>query len=134
MEIDAYGYPTDESELLWRIAEAKTTQRRRDPYAELYDPIEDNPRIRPIIREVERRAKKESLVRGPGRRSDVWARMEQILKNDTEQGRKLGFVAQEMGREINTIGSKASDFEIQHRVVMAKEWLEKIKEQSANLL
>jgi uncharacterized protein (TIGR00255 family) len=59
---------------------------------------------------------------------------EQILKNETEQGRKLGFVAQEMGREINTIGSKASDFEIQHRVVMAKEWLEKIKEQSANLL
>ncbi|MEY3158443.1 MAG: hypothetical protein RLZZ121_1496 [Bacteroidota bacterium] len=58
----------------------------------------------------------------------------QILQNDTEQGRKLGFVAQEIGREINTIGSKASDFEIQHRVVMAKEWVEKIKEQSANLL
>jgi len=58
----------------------------------------------------------------------------QILLDETEQGRKLGFVAQEMGREINTIGSKASDFEIQHRVVMAKEWVEKIKEQSANLL
>lgn len=82
MQIDAYGYPTDESELLWRIAKAQTTQRRRDPYAELYDPIEDNPRIRPIIREVERRAKKESLVRGPGRPHDVWARMEQILKNE----------------------------------------------------
>ena len=82
MQIDAYGYPIHESELLWRIAEAKTTQRRRDPYAELYDPIEDNPRIRPIIRELERRAKKESLVRGPGRRHDVWARMEQILKNE----------------------------------------------------
>lgn len=59
---------------------------------------------------------------------------EQILKNENEQGRKLGFVAQEMGREINTIGSKASDFEIQHQAVMAKEWVEKIKEQSANLL
>ncbi len=82
MQIDAYGYPTDESELLWRIAEAKTTQRRRDPYAELYDLIEDNPRIRPIIREVERRAKKESPVRGLGRCHDVWARMEQILKNE----------------------------------------------------
>jgi hypothetical protein len=82
MQIDAYGYPTDESELLWRIAKAQTTQRRRDPYAELYDPIEDNPRIRPIIREVERRAKKESMVRGDGRCHDVWARMEQILKNE----------------------------------------------------
>jgi hypothetical protein len=82
MQIDAYGYPIHESELLWRIAEAKTTQRRRDPYAELYDPIEDNPRIRPIIREVERRAKKESMVRGDGRCHDVWARMEQILKNE----------------------------------------------------
>ena len=82
MQIDAYGYPTDESELLWRIAKAQTTQRRFDRYADLYDPIEDNPRVRPIIREVERRAKKESLVRGPGRRHDVWARMEQILKNE----------------------------------------------------
>jgi len=57
-----------------------------------------------------------------------------ILENENEQGRKLGFVAQEIGREVNTIGSKASDFEIQHRVVMAKEWIEKIKEQAANLL
>ncbi|MFZ9968894.1 MAG: YicC family protein [Bacteroidia bacterium] len=57
-----------------------------------------------------------------------------VLENESEQGRKLGFVAQEIGREVNTIGSKASDFEIQHRVVMAKEWLEKIKEQAANLL
>ena len=47
MQIDAYGYPTDESELLWRIAKAQTTQRRFDRYADLYDPIEDNPRDRP---------------------------------------------------------------------------------------
>ena len=49
---------------------------------ELHDPIEDNQRIRPIIREVERRAEKESTVRGDGRCHDVWARMEQILKNE----------------------------------------------------
>ena len=49
-------------------------------------------------------------------------------------GKKLGFIAQEMGREINTIGSKANDEQIQHLVVEMKEELEKIKEQVLNLL
>ncbi len=50
------------------------------------------------------------------------------------QGKKLGFMAQEMGREINTIGSKAGDALIQQKVVNMKEDLEKIKEQLANIL
>ncbi len=50
------------------------------------------------------------------------------------QGKKLGFVTQEMGREINTIGSKASDAEIQKIVVSMKDELEKIKEQLGNIL
>lgn len=49
-------------------------------------------------------------------------------------GRKLGFIAQEMGREINTLGSKANNAEIQKIVVMMKDELEKIKEQSLNIL
>ncbi len=49
-------------------------------------------------------------------------------------GRKLGFIAQEIGREINTIGAKANDAAIQHDVVGMKEELEKIKEQLANVL
>lgn len=49
-------------------------------------------------------------------------------------GRKLGFIAQEMGREINTLGSKANHAEIQKRVVRMKDELEKIKEQSLNIL
>jgi uncharacterized protein (TIGR00255 family) len=49
-------------------------------------------------------------------------------------GRKLGFVAQEMGREINTLGSKANDPEIQKLVVQMKDELEKIKEQLLNIL
>lgn len=49
-------------------------------------------------------------------------------------GRKLGFIAQEMGREINTLGSKANDSEIQRLVVQMKDELEKIKEQVLNLL
>ena len=55
---------------------------------------------------------------------------------DTEEcaGRKLGFIAQEMGREINTTGSKANHTEIQKIVVKMKDELEKIKEQSLNIL
>jgi uncharacterized protein (TIGR00255 family) len=49
-------------------------------------------------------------------------------------GRKLGFIAQEMGREINTLGSKANDADIQRLVVRMKDELEKIKEQLLNIL
>lgn len=49
-------------------------------------------------------------------------------------GRKLNFIAQEIGREINTIGSKANDAQIQKLVVLMKDELEKIKEQSNNVL
>jgi len=49
-------------------------------------------------------------------------------------GRKLGFIAQEMGREINTLGSKANHSDIQKVVVQMKDELEKIKEQSLNIL
>lgn len=49
-------------------------------------------------------------------------------------GRKLSFIAQEMGREINTLGSKANDHDMQQRVVKMKDELEKIKEQTANVL
>lgn len=49
-------------------------------------------------------------------------------------GKKLGFITQEMGREINTLGNKSNFFEIQKRVVVLKDELEKIKEQLANIL
>ena len=53
---------------------------------------------------------------------------------DGPVGKKLGFISQEMGREINTLGSKASDFDIQKLIVMMKDELEKIKEQLNNIL
>jgi len=53
---------------------------------------------------------------------------------EPEKGRKLGFIAQEMGREINTMGAKAQDSDIQFLVVAMKDELEKIKEQLANIL
>ena len=56
------------------------------------------------------------------------------LNNDPNPGKKLGFIAQEMGREINTTGSKANHTEIQKLVVKMKDELEKIKEQSLNIL
>lgn len=58
----------------------------------------------------------------------------QCLAQGECQGKKLGFIAQEMGREINTLGSKANDADIQVLVVKMKDELEKIKEQSANIL
>ena len=56
------------------------------------------------------------------------------MKEETGQGKKLGFISQEIGREINTIGSKANDAEIQKHVILMKDELEKIKEQSLNVL
>ena len=57
-----------------------------------------------------------------------------ILKESQSNGKKLGFISQEIGREINTIGSKASDAAIQKHVVVMKEELEKIKEQLNNVV
>ena len=57
-----------------------------------------------------------------------------VIKEDSPNGKKLGFISQELGREINTIGSKASDLEMQKLVVKMKDELEKIKEQLLNVL
>ena len=56
------------------------------------------------------------------------------MQEEANPGKKLGFIAQEMGREINTTGSKANHTEIQKIVVKMKDELEKIKEQSLNIL
>jgi uncharacterized protein (TIGR00255 family) len=59
----------------------------------------------------------------------------EILDNDLiEKGKKLGFICQEIGREINTIGSKSSNSKIQNSVVEMKSSLEKIREQTLNIL
>jgi uncharacterized protein (TIGR00255 family) len=57
-----------------------------------------------------------------------------VLSEKQSNGKKLGFISQEIGREINTIGSKASDAAIQKHVVVMKEELEKIKEQLNNVV
>ena len=56
------------------------------------------------------------------------------LQSDDSNGKKLGFISQEIGREINTIGSKANYAPMQQLVVQMKDELEKIKEQMLNVL
>ncbi|MEO9872518.1 YicC/YloC family endoribonuclease [Ekhidna sp.] len=59
---------------------------------------------------------------------------DEVIQKEENAGKKLGFISQEIGREINTIGSKANHAEIQRTVVMMKDELEKIKEQNLNIL
>ena len=58
----------------------------------------------------------------------------EVMTDEDFNGKKLGFIGQEIGREINTLGSKANHAEIQKLVVMMKDDLEKIKEQTLNVL
>ena len=58
----------------------------------------------------------------------------ETMESEEAQGKKLGFIAQEMGREINTTGSKSNQAEMQNIVVMMKDELEQIKEQVLNAL
>jgi uncharacterized protein (TIGR00255 family) len=58
----------------------------------------------------------------------------ETIRNEENAGKKLGFILQEMGREINTLGSKAGDSDMQKIVVNMKDDLEKIKEQILNIL
>ncbi len=56
------------------------------------------------------------------------------INKKNQIGKKLNFICQEIGREINTIGSKCSDFKIQSSVINMKDYLEKIKEENFNVL
>ena len=58
----------------------------------------------------------------------------ETVKKENNQGRKLGFILQEIGREINTLGSKSNHFEMQKIVVQMKDELEQIKEHLLNVL
>jgi uncharacterized protein (TIGR00255 family) len=58
----------------------------------------------------------------------------EVMRDEESQGKKLGFITQEIGREINTLGSKANDADMQKMVVQMKDELEKVKEQLMNIL
>ena len=83
----------------------------------------------------------EGMVSAPKTGTDIRGELAKLAAGQTDllaqpaaTGKKLGFLAQEIGREINTIGSKANDAAIQKEVVAMKEELEKIKEQLNNVL
>ncbi len=108
--------------------------RMEEALGKLVDPVKgvfDEQRFnQELIYHIERLDINEEIQR-LGQHLDFFG---QTMEEGEAQGRKLAFIGQEMGREINTIGSKANSSEIQHLVVEMKDHLEKIKEQVLNVL
>ncbi len=104
--------------------------RIRENIASVGIPVDENRLEQEMIFYVEKLDVTEEKVR-----LDNHCRyFKEVAASEENVGRKLGFIAQEMGREINTLGSKANDSEMQQIVVRMKDELEKIKEQVLNIL
>jgi uncharacterized protein (TIGR00255 family) len=108
----------------------RTRERLRTRLAELQATVDQDRFEQELVFYLEKMDVNEEKVR---LRSHCTYFLE-TLEADDAQGRKLGFIAQEMGREINTLGAKANDATIQRCVVLMKDELEKIKEQVLNVL
>lgn len=147
---------------LFRIAEGKALESKLEVYTQaISKSLEEVVKLDPLRIERVRKKIKEGVVEFFGSEGFDNNRLEQeiifyiekldiheervrlqthldyfisLLKEKQSNGKKLGFLAQEIGREINTIGSKANDASIQKFVVDMKEELEKIKEQLNNVL
>jgi uncharacterized protein (TIGR00255 family) len=111
----------------------RTRQRLEQALSESLGPgrVDENRFEQELVYYLEKLDFNEELVRLRSHLDYFAASMD---ADGAEQGKKLGFIAQEMGREINTLGSKANDARIQQHVVRMKEELEKIKEQALNAL
>ncbi len=105
-------------------------QRLQEALAETKEKIDPNRFEQELIYYLEKFDITEELVR----LDNHLKYFEENLNAPQSQGKKLGFIAQEIGREINTIGSKVNDATVQHTVVQMKDELEKIKEQLLNVL
>lgn len=105
-------------------------ERLRSAVSQLKETIDENRFEQELIYYLEKYDITEEKVR----LTNHLAYFIQTAKDSNEPGKKLGFIAQEIGREINTIGSKANDAAIQREVVQMKDELEKIKEQLLNVL
>lgn len=105
-------------------------QRLQEAVAETQEKIDPNRFEQELIYYLEKFDITEELVR----LENHLKYFEENLNAPQSQGKKLGFIAQEIGREINTIGSKVNDATVQHTVVQMKDELEKIKEQLLNVL
>ena len=108
----------------------KVKERLRNHLDELEAKIDENRFEQELIYYLEKYDITEEKVRLKNH-LDYFA---EIMESQKSQGKKLGFITQEIGREINTIGSKANDADLQKIVVQMKDELEKIKEQLLNVL
>ncbi len=122
------------SEVIERLAPERLVRERdrlRSAVAELLDgrPVDDGRLAQEIAFQADRLDITEELVRF---RSHVSA-VREALAADRPAGKQLGFLAQELGREVNTMGSKANDAEITQQVIAMKGELEKFREQLENL-
>ncbi len=111
-----------------RIANVK--EKLRNALSELKAQVDENRFEQELIYYLEKLDITEEKVR----LAKHIAYFREVMRNEEGSGRKLGFIAQEMGREINTTGSKANNVDIQKLVVKMKDELEKIKEQLGNIL
>lgn len=105
-------------------------ERLRKALAELNQQVDENRFEQELIYYIEKLDINEEEVR----LKNHLKYFTEVLNEPQSNGKKLGFIAQEMGREINTIGSKANDATMQQSVVKMKDALEKIKEQLLNVL
>lgn len=104
--------------------------RIREGLAQLKVPVDSNRLEQEMIFYIEKLDITEEKVR----LTNHCRYFREVAAEEEAAGRKLGFIAQEMGREINTMGSKANETNIQILVVKMKDELEKIKEQVLNIL
>lgn len=98
--------------------------------AELKENVDENRFEQELIFYIERYDITEEKVR----LKNHLTYFDKTLNSGDSNGKKLGFICQEIGREINTIGSKANDSEMQKLVIQMKDGLEKIKEQALNVV
>jgi uncharacterized protein (TIGR00255 family) len=105
-------------------------ERLRKAVADLKEKVDENRFEQELIYYLEKYDITEEKVR----LKNHLEYFEESLKSHDSNGKKLGFITQEIGREINTIGSKANYAPMQQVVVQMKDELEKIKEQSLNVL
>lgn len=82
MQTNTYGKRIWNSVLLRQIKKARPTHCLNDPLGEFHGPIEDDTGIKPMVREIEHQAEKESLIVGMGCGQNVWGRMLRILKSE----------------------------------------------------
>ncbi|HLW15206.1 MAG TPA: DUF1732 domain-containing protein, partial [Flavobacteriaceae bacterium] len=113
-------------------AERMTRLRERllKSVAELKENVDENRFEQELIFYIERYDITEEKVR----LKNHLTYFDKTLNSGDSNGKKLGFICQEIGREINTIGSKANDSEMQKLVIQMKDGLEKIKEQALNVV